>query len=189
MNKPNAKSQREFLFLMKRCVNVLTDEDWEILYEEQKKDPTPENIQRILKKFIQNKEEKFMSSRFFETRTAPETYPFISEFKGVELKAHKRDREILEMVEHLMGDVWNYKNECLCCSWFINNHEFLPKDSNLGYAIFADNELEMKKKLFEECTRFWEGKEEEGTHGHNSSSWQSKVRQEKYRERIENGNV
>ena len=52
-----------------------------------------------------------MSSGFFETRTAPETYPFISEFKGVELKRDKRDREILEMVEHLMEDVWNYKNE------------------------------------------------------------------------------
>jgi len=144
-----------------------------------------EGYEQAFKKTTNSKGGKLMSAPYFETRTTPEIYPFISEFLGVELKADKRDREIQEMVGHLMGDVWNYKNECLCCSWFINNHKFIPKDSNLGYAIFAEDELEMKKKLFEACTRFWHGKEEEGTHGYNSDSWQNKQVQDDYRQRLE----
>ena len=53
-----AEDWSDFLSLMKRCVNELTDEDWEILLEEQKNDPSPENIQSTLKKYIQKKEEE-----------------------------------------------------------------------------------------------------------------------------------
>tara|TARA_A100000172_G_C3042198_1_gene110941 strand:+ start:434 stop:604 length:171 start_codon:yes stop_codon:yes gene_type:complete len=54
---PNAKELRDFNSLMRRCVNELSDETWELLYEELKNIPS-ENIPNVLKKFLQEKEEE-----------------------------------------------------------------------------------------------------------------------------------
>ena len=47
---PNAKELRDFTSLMRRCVNELSDETWELLYEELKNVPS-ENIPNVFKKF------------------------------------------------------------------------------------------------------------------------------------------
>ena len=54
---PNTKELRDFTSLMRRCVNELSDETWELLYEELKKVPS-ENIPNVFKKFLQEKEEQ-----------------------------------------------------------------------------------------------------------------------------------
>ena len=54
---PNAQELRDFNSLMKRSVKELSDETWELIYEELKNTPS-ENIPNVLKKFLQEKEEQ-----------------------------------------------------------------------------------------------------------------------------------